>query len=144
MGGMGRLKIGVLWRQRLPKLDIKKQERQEKQKEKNTKNTINIYIFVFLFFFTFSCWNYNYKYTSYCNSKCFSFFFCVLEHIHHTTVGRWVSSTTSRSDPCDSLLGSAVVAGCAHATILMKLALIDSVDQTPKKLPSRFAAVGRG
>ena len=37
--------------------------------------------------------------------------------------------------------GSAVVAGCAHATTLMKLALVDSVDHTLKRLPSLFAAV---
>ena len=32
--------------------------------------------------------------------------------------------------------GSAVVAGCVHATTLMKLALVDSVDHTLKKLLS--------
>ena len=37
--------------------------------------------------------------------------------------------------------GSAVVAGCVLATTLMKLALVDSVDHTLKKLPSLFAAV---
>ena len=37
--------------------------------------------------------------------------------------------------------GSAVVAGCVHATTLMKLALVDSVDHTLKQLPSLFAAV---
>ena len=37
--------------------------------------------------------------------------------------------------------GSAVVAGCVHATTLMKLALVDSVNHTLKKLSSLFAAV---
>ena len=37
--------------------------------------------------------------------------------------------------------GSAVVAGCVHATTLMKLALVDSVDHTFKKFPSLFAAM---
>ena len=37
--------------------------------------------------------------------------------------------------------GSAVGAGCVHATMLMKLALVGSVDHTLKKLPSLFAAV---
>ena len=36
--------------------------------------------------------------------------------------------------------GSLVVAGCVHATTLMKLALVDSVDHTLKQLPSLFAA----
>ena len=37
--------------------------------------------------------------------------------------------------------GSAVVTGCVHATTLMKLALVESVDDTLKKLPPLFAAV---
>ena len=37
--------------------------------------------------------------------------------------------------------GSAVVAGCVHATTLMKLALVDSVNHTLKKLSLLFAAV---
>ena len=36
--------------------------------------------------------------------------------------------------------GSAVVAGCTHATTLLKFALVDSVDHTLKKLPSLFTA----
>ena len=46
-----------------------------------------------------------------------------------------VATTVARSG------GSAVVPGCVHATTLMKLVLVDSVDHTRKKLPSLFAAV---
>ena len=38
--------------------------------------------------------------------------------------------------------GSEVVAGCAQATTLVKLVLVDSVDHTLKKLLALFAAVG--
>ena len=37
--------------------------------------------------------------------------------------------------------GPTVVAGCAHAITLMKLALVESADHTLKRLPSLFPAV---